>query len=267
MASALTHHRRLACPKQPERSRRWAGGQQHERARRARNQNQGKAPRHASRIACSSSMGATLRSQPFPRPARSRAAWPGHRRRHIIVSMLHPPQTRSRFRGEGPPSKPGPACVAVSCRALLSVAALNRRRGANGRRERCVLSHTSLLGVDSVEPWAGVWSRASQSLHSRGGGGPCTARGLGNGERRWWVEVPRCPGSMSLCALALLLRAATGPGQVPHDMVDAASCLVRGAQQRLGERAASWGPCLKSAVNQSLHFLPLPFPLPHPPPT
>ena len=75
----------------------------------------------------------------------------------------------------------------------------------------------------------------------------------GSGSWRW--RAPLGGGTLlpwlSLCALRFLAPAA-GPGQVPHDMVDAASCLVRGAQQRLGERAG--GPVLNRPLTNLCIF-------------
>lgn len=232
MASALTHHRRLAFP-QTAREEPSVAGRPAAREP-ARNQRARIKARH---------QGTHLASPAPPRWVRLSAAshshgQPGagqlgratdgeaHHRLHAPCS-IHPRLVAgSEKRGRLPSQEPGPACVAVSsCRATDNKAALNRRRGANGRRERCVLSHTSLLGVGGVEPWAGVWSRASQSLHSRGGGGPCTARGLGNGERRLVGGGTSLPW-LSLCALALLLQPGQGRYLTTWSMLQAAWCMV-----------------------------------------
>lgn len=172
-------------------------------------------------------------------------------------SMLHAPSTPDRLvagseeRGQLPSQQARPACVAVSCRALLSVAALKSTAGGQWAAGKvCVIAHLSARCRRRRAVGSCMDEGQPERKRTVGGGGPCTARGLGNGARRWWRY---------LAALVVPVRTgapppATGPGQVPHDMVDAASCLVHGAQQRLGERAASWGPVLNRPLTNLCIF-------------
>ena len=83
--------------------------------------------------------------------------------------------------------------------------------------------------------------------------------------KRWALGGARVLSCLDGLALSLQARG-PAPGQgrygVPQYAVGAAGCLVLSAPP-----VASRGPCLKSAVNQSLRSFPLPFPLLHPPPT
>lgn len=76
----------------------------------------------------------------------------------------------------------------------------------------------------------------------------------GSWQASWTAELSGWPGFP--CKPAVVHQA-QGWYEVPQPAACAACCLVLSAPP-----VASWGSCLKPAVNQSLRSFPLPFPLP-----